>query len=201
VSGITTHLDASEYFLADVDISTARELVERDHYAKGASNTRVYTHGLFRRDAPDVPLGAAWWLPPTKVAAQTVVADWRHVLSLSRLVVAAEVPTNGASFLLGRSMRLVRSAGIWRDLVTYADEGQGHTGAIYLATNWEYVGTRPGDPVYIDPESGRHVSRKSANKSRTNAEMLALGYINSGRSRKHKFVKHLAAATTQSLAA
>lgn len=32
-----------------VDLSTARNLVEQFHYAKGGSNTATYRHGLFRK--------------------------------------------------------------------------------------------------------------------------------------------------------
>lgn len=113
------------------------------------------------------------------------------------------MPTNAASFLLGRSMKLIRKDPRWESLVTYADEGEGHTGAIYKATNWDYAGIRPGDPVYKSA-SGQHVARKAGGKTRTNAEMLELGYINTGRTRKHKFIKHITPAsrrTRQEIAA
>lgn len=188
---MTNHLDRSLYEIRPVDQATARGLVEAHHYARGGPNTGVHRHGLFLR-GDDRCLGVAWWLPPTRVAAESVSADWRSVLSLSRLVVVPEVPTNGASFLIGQSVRALRREGRWKTLLTYADEGQGHTGAIYRATNWIFVGTRPGDPVYVDPASGRMVARKSAGTSRTNQQMLDLGYVNTGRTRKHKFVMHLA---------
>jgi hypothetical protein len=185
-----THLSAADYSVRPISRFQALLLVREFHYAKGGPNTGVYFHGLFRGDEAE-PVGVAWWLPPTKVAAESVCGDeWRSVLSLTRLVVHPSVPTNGASFLLGRSIRLIRQAGVWRHLVTYADERQGHLGQIYRATNWEYQGVRRGDPVWVD-ESGRQVSRKSAAHSRTRAEMEALGYRNMGVSRKHKFVMHL----------
>lgn len=181
-----THLSRLHYEVRPVSQAVAVALVEAHHYARGGPNTGVFRHGLFRRGG-DEPLGVAWWLPPTKVAAQSVCEDWRRVLSLTRLVVVPDMPTNAASFLLGASIRLIRQDGRWCHLVTYADEGQGHRGQIYRATNWHYAGTRPGDPVYVD-EGGRQVARKSASKSRTHAQMLELGYRSLGRSRKHKFV-------------
>jgi hypothetical protein len=179
-------LDRQRYEIRDVSLTVATALVAEHHYAKGGPNTGVFRHGLFEVGAEE-PLGVAWWLPPTKVAAQSVCENWRGVLSLTRLVVIPGMPTNAASFLLGASIRRVRRDGRWCHLVTYADEGQGHTGAIYRATNWHYAGTRPGDPVWVT-EEGRQVARKSASKSRTAAEMEALGYRSLGRSRKHKFV-------------
>jgi len=185
----TPVLDRAEYEVRPTDRASAIALVTQYHYAKGGPNTGVAFDGLYLRGSHRI-LGVAWWLPPTKVAAQTVHEDWRRVLCLTRLVVLDEVPQNGASFLLAASIRRLRKGGYWKALVTYADEGQGHTGAIYRATNWVYRGTRPGDPVWLD-RAGRQVSRKSGPRSRTSAEMLALGYVNTGRTRKHKFTMDL----------
>lgn len=182
-------LRAADYFVKDVGISAARDLVTLYHYAQGASRTRVYTHGLYHRDRPDDCLGVAWWMPPTKPAAASVSLDWRSVLSLSRLVIAPDMPTNAASFLLGQSMQMIRQIGAWHTLLTYADAGEGHTGAIYLATNWTYLGTRGATAVWKDAE-GRHVAKQST-RTRTIAEMAALGFVNTGKTHKHKFVMYL----------
>src|ERR1041385_3778887 len=83
-------LRKTDWEVHPVGIQTARQLVEQYHYANGASNTATYRHGLFRRGAfwdADCA-GVAWWLPPTRSAAEaTFPENWRGVLSLSRLVV------------------------------------------------------------------------------------------------------------------
>lgn len=184
---VSSHLRTQDYSVGDVTWPTAREFIRAHHYSKGCSNTRVYAHGLFQ-DACLV--GVAQWLPPTRVAAESVNKDnWQRVLSLSRLAVHPDVPTNGASFLLGRSIRLIQTQEKWVSLVTYADDFMNHSGAIYRATNWEYVGHMKGSPRWED-ENGRQVARK-ATVSRTNAEMESLGYRMVGVFGKHKFVKHL----------
>jgi|11_taG_2_1085331.scaffolds.fasta_scaffold81984_1 hypothetical protein len=183
-------IKAVDYDVRDCGVSEARSLIEKYHYAKGCSITRVYTHGMFRV-ADNELVGVAWWLPPTKPAAVSVCEDhWRRVLSLSRLVVHPDVPQNGASFLLGRSIRKIKKDNKWVALVTYADDGHGHTGAIYRATNWTYQGHRPASRNWVDPKTGRQVAVKST-KSRTKAEMLALGYVQTEPSRKHKFTMSL----------
>lgn len=183
-------LRRSDYLIDSIPLGMAQELIAAFHYARGSANTAVYRHGLFHRDDPLGCLGAALWMPPTRAAAEAVDPDWRRVLTLSRLVIEPGMPTNAASFLLGQSIRLIRRDGRFRTLVTYADEGQGHTGAIYRATNWAYTGTRPGDPVWIDAR-GRQVARKAGPVSRTADQMRALGYRDTGRSRKHRFVLRL----------
>ena len=180
-------LRKADYCVKGVSLRMCQEMVAMMHYAKGGSNTATFSHGLFRKDAPFRCLGVAWWIPPTKTAAHaTYPEDWRAVLSLSRLVIRPEVPTNGASFLLAQSTRLIRLTAKWKCLVTYADEWRGHTGAIYRAANWEYVGKTTPETVWVDGED-RMVARKAGPKTRTKADMEALGYRMVGRFSKHKF--------------
>jgi len=138
-------------------------------------------------------MGAAWWIPPTRTAAEASTSgDWRRVLALSRFVLDPLVPKNGASFLLSRSVRLINRTGDWDVLVTYADEWQGHTGTMYLAAGWEYVGKTKPERVYV--LNGRMVARKAGPHTRTHAEMLALGAECVGSFAKHKFRLVLARA-------
>lgn len=190
------HLRRADWQVVDVPLRTAQRLVREMHYAIGGPNTGTFVHGLVRRDDPLRVLGVAWWLPPTRVAAESVHEDWRAVLTLTRLVVHPDVPTNGASFLLAGSVRRIERDGRWKALVTYADTRMGHTGAIYRAANWTYVGLTPAEPVYLDA-SGRMVARKSAGNSRTHAEMLALGCRREVSPGKHKFVKMLRPARSR----
>ena len=181
-------LKASDYEVRTVPLSQGRAFIIAHHYSKGCSNTAVYVHGLFKKGYEEL-LGVAQWLPPTRVAAESVNREnWQRVLSLTRLAVHPDVPKNGATFLMARSMRLIEQDQKWVSLVTYADEFMGHTGAIYRAANWEYIGLMKPNPRWEDAQ-GRQVARK-ATKSRTNAEMEALGYRLVGSYRKHKFVRH-----------
>lgn len=167
----------------------ARELVAAFHYARGGSNTAVYVHGLYRR-VDSALCGVAWWLPPTRVACESVNrSDWTRVLALSRLVIAPGVPKNAASYLLGASVRRIRRDRRFVSLVTYADESQGHTGLVYRTANWHYVGRTGPYPRWVDAR-GCQVATK-ATKTRTSAEMQALGHRKDGSFYKHKFVLHL----------
>lgn len=181
-------LRASDYEVRPISVSEGRAFIITHHYSKGCSNTAVHMHGLFRKGCTDL-LGVAQWLPPTRVAAESVnKLAWRRVLSLTRLAVHPNVPQNGATFLMARSMRLIEQEQKWVSLVTYADEFMGHTGSIYRAANWEYVGFMKPQPRWED-STGKQVAKK-ATRTRTKAEMEALGYRMVGSFRKHKFVKH-----------
>jgi hypothetical protein len=184
-------LHKSDWLVKNVPLSAAKAFISAHHYSGGCSNTRVYSHGLFKKEDGEL-YGVALWLPPTKVAAESVNKNqWQKVLSLSRLACRPEAPKNSASFLMAASIRKIKEEGRFVSLVTYADLRMGHTGAIYKATNWQYIGEMKGSPAWVDPSTGRQVARKST-KSRKNAEMLALGYECLGVFGKHKFVMHLA---------
>lgn len=174
----------SDYTFRDAPLAELAAFIRAEHYAKGCSNTAVYAHGMYCNGRL---VGAALWLPPTKVCAQSVHPDWRRVLSLSRLAIASSEPQNAASMLIGRSVRAIRKSKRWAALVTYADESQGHTGTIYKATNWTDCGVTKPEPRWVDA-AGRQVSRKVGPKTRTAAQMVALGYRCEGKFRKRKFV-------------
>lgn len=178
-------LKSSEWFVADCDQALALSLIVRHHYARGASNTSTNTHGLYRKT--DMALfGVTWWLPPIRGAALSVCkAKPKSVLSLSRLVILPDAPKNSATFLLARSERLLSPA--WEVLLTYADTWQGHTGTIYRASGWKHLGLTKPEPIYqID---GRMVSRKAGPRTRSHAEMLAMGAVYIGKFPRHKFKK------------
>lgn len=179
----------ADWYVAPTTLADAQALVREHHYAKGGSNTAVYVHGLFDKKHGRLH-GVAWWLPPTRVACESVnKADWKKVLSLTRFVLVPGVPKNACSFLLSRSVKLIRKDARFVSLVTYADESQGHFGAMYRAANWTYVG-RTGPYTRWLSSEGKQVAAK-ATLNRTKAQMEALGHRKVGSFYKHKFVLHV----------
>lgn len=183
-------LRKAEWSVRDAELQFAQRLVRRDHYSRGSSNTATYVHGLFPVGAAGMwhesCRGIAWWIPPTKTAGQSLAGDgWGGVLALSRLVIEADVPRNGCSFLLARSMKLIDRA-CWPVLVTYADKWRGHTGAIYLAAGWTLDGETSPESTYT--LNGRMLGRKHGPTTRTHAEMLAMGCVLEGRFSRIRFV-------------
>ena len=184
----TLQLRKKDWEVANVDQDTADRLVREYHYAKGASNTAVYLHGLYPVGWHWYShcVGVAWWIPPTRSAAEAWAGKlWEGVLSLSRLVIEPEVPANACSFLLSKSVRKIDRQR-WHTLVTYADSWRGHTGAIYRAAGWEYAGETKPEAIYTI--NGRMTARKAGARTRTHAAMLALGAKFEGRHSKSRFV-------------
>ena len=171
-----------DWFIADASIAKSRNIVVNHHYAQGAANTATTLHGLYRR--VDMELcGVAWWIPPTRSAANAFWADPEEVLCLSRLVVIPDTPRNAASFLLMNSVKMIDKR--WRCLVTYADKWRGHTVEIYRTCGWEYMGESKPERTYI--LNDRMVARKAGQHTRTHAEMMAMGASMVGAFSKHRF--------------
>jgi hypothetical protein len=176
-------LRASDWLVRALDPMIGRALIARYHYAGGTSNTATACHGLVHRETQAVK-SVAWWIPPTRTAAAACWEDPEAVLSLSRLVILPDVPTNAASFLLMRSARTLNAR--WRCLVTWADSERGHDGGIYRAAGWEYLGLSTPTDVWVDAD-GRRVARKAGPTTRTRDEMRGLGHVFLGYFAKHRF--------------
>jgi len=194
---VTNKLRAKDWRVERVEHRLVRQFMRAEHYAGGAGNTSVFAHGLVPSSGGELR-GAAVWLPPMRPAAQYVAryldVDVDRVLCLSRLAVHPDVPTNGASFLMGRGIRDIRRDGRWDALVTWADTRLGHTGAIYKATNWEYTGPTRPRRLWVD-NSGRLMSTRAGRpherRNLTKAECEARGWVQTTPSWKHRFVMRL----------
>lgn len=180
------NINRNEVVVETVPLSIVQRMVEEHHYARGGANTATFRHGLFYRGNL---IATAWWIPPTKAAAMANwKGDWREVLTLSRLVCLPEAPRNTASALLSRSVRLIQQDARWAYLLTYADTWRGHSGAIYRACGWEYLGKTAPESVWVDP-SGRMMGRKRGPKTMRKQDMLEAGFTHMGRFAKHRYGK------------
>lgn len=85
------------------------------------------------------------------------------------------------------------SNGTCAALVSYADPNAGHTGGVYKAASWPYLGQSEESRYYTDA-AGTVVSRRkfhSSDRHLTKAEILALGYSELSRPGKHRFARGL----------
>jgi hypothetical protein len=163
------------------------------HYARGASNTSTYRHGLYeRRWEPFVgpQRGVALWQPPTRTVGEMLAGCcWGGVLALSRLAVEDDIPRNAASFLLAGSMRLL-DRHRWPVLVTYADTGQGHTGGLYRACGWVLDGETVAGDTWTAPD-GSQRGRKRGSRTLLARELEAAGYVRRPAAPKLRFIHRL----------
>jgi hypothetical protein len=105
------------------------------HYAKRKCQ-RMFCFGLFIKGEMEGIV--TYGMPPSPQVGRGFLGEENRtkVIELNRLCINERAPKNSASFLVGRSLRLLKK---W-SIVSYADGAMGHIGYIYQATNFLYCG-------------------------------------------------------------
>lgn len=160
----------------DLRVATRAEilsLVERHHGYRSLGNQMTYCFAVYENG---VAVAAFSWQPPPPGSAKAVCPEAPGgVLSLSRMVAVPheERKMRHISRPLRRQMRTLIDRTRWPVLVTYSDEGQGHTGHVYKCSGWTPT-VRSKRPVY-ETEDGRRAS-SYANGQHGTRELKAAGY-------------------------
>ena len=96
-------------------------------------------------------------------------ADRDRTLTLARLWLSDDLPANSESRVLGIVLRQLRRATDYKVVVTHADPAVGHTGTIYRASGWLFLGeAEPGRYLLLADGKLHHtrtvVSRFGSNR-------------------------------------
>lgn len=130
----------SIFLIKEVDKKTAYEFIRKYHYLKDAKFFSKYAYGLFYKD---MLVGCATYSNPQGISAMkswfNLSNDDQSIMELSRLCMLPELNgTNATSYLLGNSIKLLKSEKI-RAIITLADDSK-HVGSIYQVCNFKYYG-------------------------------------------------------------
>ena len=163
------------YEMRDCSMETVRRLCELHHGYKGAGSAAVYAFAVYEGGRP---VAAYSWQPASAGVGPSVCPEAPHgVLALSRMVAVPKVERrlNHVSKPLRRQMRKVIDRTRWPVLVTFHDEGEGHTGHVYRCSGWEKA-SRSLSPTFADPETGRRVAPTTSSAgAERRREMVPLG--------------------------
>lgn len=107
-------------------------------------------------------------------------AGWYEI---KRLALSPACPRNSESRMIGTTITLLRRRCFVKGIVTYADAGYGHSGIIYRAAGFEYLGL-------TSPRSDFWVGDKNVGASRGKIKGKEGEWR--PRSRKHLFIKTFA---------
>jgi hypothetical protein len=135
-------------------LEDVRRLCEQHHGYGSAGGASVYCFGVYEGDAI---VAAYSWQPPPPGAARSVCPECpQGVLALSRMVAVpkSERSLRHVSKPLRRQMLRLIDRGRWPVLLTYSDEGQGHTGHVYKCSGWQPT-TRAKRAVFVDSTGAR----------------------------------------------
>lgn len=145
-------LNADRLSVRRVPSSEVIDLVMNKHYA-GRRPSITYAWGLY--EGEEIVGALTIGKPASPPLCRGLAGDkWAPlVYELNRLILARDMPPNTLSWFVGRVLKELASEDII--LVSFADEGVGHHGYIYQATNWTYTGRTPGRTDKFMP-GGKH---------------------------------------------
>ena len=130
--------------------------IEEWHYSKSINGCIAdYCYSL--KDPDGVLKGALFY------GRMAMANQWRRfasteedVIELRRLCCVDDTPRNAESFLIGRSLRLLKKDWGGKVVVSYADMEHGHDGTIYKASNFKCLGQQKGAKVIVHGDKQYH---------------------------------------------
>lgn len=152
-----------DYVIRACSIQDVKRLCEQYHAYNGAGDLATYSFGVFEGSRI---VAAYSWNPPPPQAAKSVCKNAPHgVLALSRMVAVprSERLLNHVSRPLRHQMKHLVDRTRWPVLITFSDEGEGHTGHVYKCSGWKST-TRKRHPFYTDANGKRTSSYRGGKR-------------------------------------
>lgn len=176
---------------ATIDYSESKLFLDKHHYAGfGRGATNVYEVRLIGE-----LIGVVKFSTPVRQGiAGTLDVRPDELLELDRFCIhPARHKHNFATYIMSRVIKMISndSPGI-KKLVSFADPRFGHSGCIYKASNWEYLGKTAPSYYYEDP-NGNEVNKKTlygyarTRKMKERECFESLGYKRVRTPAKHKY--------------
>lgn len=143
-----------------VEVKEVRDFIESNHYSKSINGCKVsYCFAAYLNNEL---VGAALYGELSTTAWKKYSTSEKDVLELRRLVTTYKEKNFLSKFLAWQIKQLKKSS--YKMLISYADPYYGHTGYIYQATNWEYLGITNPDVLLKDTSGKLYHSRAMRTK-------------------------------------
>ncbi len=139
-----------------IPFAAARQIVVKRHYLHSLPGGTKLAFGTF---VEEKLLGAiTFGVGPYNSFSLVAGASPDDCLTLTRLWLSEELPSNSESRVISVCLRYLRKYTTLKFIITYADPAQGHVGTIYQATSWLYTGLSEATPKF---DIGDGVARHS----------------------------------------
>jgi hypothetical protein len=139
-----------ELVITPCSLQEVRAFVETHHYSKSVNGVKITI--CYRVDHFGVLVGAVIYGQMSTTAWKKFGHSEAEVLELRRLVLVDEAPKNSESKVVGWTLRHIRKKlPNVNVVVSYADPYHGHTGVVYRASNFEYLGKSASDTGFYNP--------------------------------------------------
>jgi hypothetical protein len=126
----------------------ALDLLNKFHYAKSGRGAKLVF--VLKLDESIVAVAKYSSVVRKETATSMGLSD-KDVLELDRFCIHPKYQKkNLGSFFLAKTVRHIKTTDV-KMLVSFADSGQNHDGALYKASNWEQIGETKSSYEYMDP--------------------------------------------------
>ena len=166
-------IDASGFAVKSFDVKqitirVARPMIQDWHYSGSVNGIKTsFCFGLYCNQSL---IGAmVYGVPAMANAWKPYAQNEAEVLELRRLACIDRTPKNTESFFIGRTLRWLKQNTDFKVIVSYADAFHGHSGTIYKASNFRYVGKTAKSKVILDKD-GRTFHDKAIRTTYINRE-------------------------------
>ena len=162
-------MKVTDFTVEHVNRKAVVSFIEKHHYSHNVNGIQSYYHfGLFGEGNFGLPkmIGAMLYAMPSMpaTAAKYNPINPSKCMELRRLVCIDDTPTNTESYFIGQTFKWLKQNTDIEVIVSFADQHYGHSGVIYKATNFEYLGeTAPARVLMVD---GKEYHSRSLNQHR-----------------------------------
>ena len=160
-------MSVKDFTVEEIPRKSIVKFIEKHHYSHNVNGVQsLYHYGLFTEGNFGLPkmIGAMMYAHPSMPATAAKYNPINHdkCLELRRLVCIDDTPKNTESYFIGQTFKLLKRDTDMEVIVSFADQHHGHTGIIYKATNFEYLGeTSKGRILMVD---GKEMHSRSLNQ-------------------------------------
>ena len=160
-------MSVKNFTVEEVPRKSVVKFIEKHHYSHNVNGVQsLYHYGLFTEGNFGIHkmIGAMMYAHPSMPATAATYnpINPTKCLELRRLVCIDATPKNTESFFIGQTFKLLKRDTDMEVIVSFADQHHGHTGVIYKATNFDYLGeTSRGRILMVD---GKEMHSRSLNQ-------------------------------------
>ena len=161
-------MSVTDFTVEYINRKAVTSFIEKHHYSHNINGIQSYHHfGLYTEGNFGLPkmIGAMLYAMPSMphTAAKYNPINPTKCMELRRLVCIDDTPKNTESYFIGKTLRWLKQNTDLEVIVSFADQHYGHSGVIYKASNFEYLGeTGSARVLMVD---GREMHTRSLNQT------------------------------------
>ena len=138
-------MSVTDFTVEEVPRKAVKGFIEKYHYSQNINGIQSYYHfGLYTDGNFGLPkmIGAMLYGIPSMPATARKYnpINPSRCMELRRLVCIDDTPKNTESYFIAKSMKWLKHNTDVEVIVSFADQHHGHSGVIYKASNFNYLG-------------------------------------------------------------